>query len=396
MLRTRPSFSILLTGLLSAIPWSATAATSVVSDWGDTGAPGQLRTLITAAASGDTIVIPPGTIVLTGPSGEDANVSGDLDIRKALTIVGSGSALTTIDANRIDRAIEILPTGSLVLSGVTVRNGRVDPETGFGGGGIRNAGVLRLVLSVVETSSSGGGGGLFNDGIADIESTTFRGNYASGTTGAGGGLMNFATLTIADSTITGNATAGPSASANGGGVSNVGKMEMTNVTVSGNRSFGHGGGIFEAFTGTSLILRNVTIADNTARLFGGGLEVMGVAPRPVNTIIAHNRSTTLPTGGDCSGPIESLGYNLIEDVSACTIGGVTAGNILGAAARLEPLGDNGGPTLTHALRRSSPAIDAGSNPEAPAHDQRGVPRPQDGNRDGSAVTDMGAFELPAR
>jgi hypothetical protein len=45
------------------------AATLTVTDFGDSGAPGQLRTLIDAAASGDTIVIPAGTIMLTGAAG---------------------------------------------------------------------------------------------------------------------------------------------------------------------------------------------------------------------------------------------------------------------------------------------------------------------------------------
>jgi Tol biopolymer transport system component len=50
------------------------------------------------------------------------------------------------------------------------------------------------------------------------------------------------------------------------------------------------------------------------------------------------------------------------------------------------LQDNGGPTLTHALKSGSPAIDAGDDSTAPNTDQRGVARPQ-----GSA-SDIGAFE----
>lgn len=60
--------------------------------------------------------------------------------------------------------------------------------------------------------------------------------------------------------------------------------------------------------------------------------------------------------------------------------------------RLGPLANNGGPTRTHALRAGSPAIDRGSNAGAPATDQRGRARIKDGNGDGRAVTDIGAFE----
>ena len=38
-------------------------------------------------------------------------------------------------------------------------------------------------------------------------------------------------------------------------------------------------------------------------------------------------------------------------------------------------------------------MDAGDDTACPAVDQRGVARPIDGNDDGTAVCDMGAFEL---
>ena len=58
------------------------------------------------------------------------------------------------------------------------------------------------------------------------------------------------------------------------------------------------------------------------------------------------------------------------------------------------LANNGGPTRTRALVGGSPPIDTvtdGACPP-PARDQRGVRRPQDGNHDGAAICDIGAFE----
>ena len=44
------------------------------------------------------------------------------------------------------------------------------------------------------------------------------------------------------------------------------------------------------------------------------------------------------------------------------------------------------------LTASSPAIDAGDPAACPVRDIRGVPRPIDGDGDGSAICDMGAYE----
>lgn len=49
------------------------------------------------------------------------------------------------------------------------------------------------------------------------------------------------------------------------------------------------------------------------------------------------------------------------------------------------------PTLTHALSSFSPAVDSGIDLSAGPFDQRGEPR-SDGDGDGNAVSDSGAFE----
>jgi hypothetical protein len=95
-----------------------------------------------------------------------------------------------------------------------------------------------------------------------------------------------------------------------------------------------------------------------------------------NTIVAANTAPGFEP--DVAGPFASGGRNLIGVLGAGATG-FTATDLKGTAASpldplLKPLGWYGGPTKTHALRKGSPAINAGDNTGAPATDQRGSDR----------------------
>jgi predicted outer membrane repeat protein len=178
------------------------------------------------------------------------------------------------------------------------------------------------------------------------------------------------------------------------------ELTLSNVTVSGNTATGQGGGLYNdgaadpAGDGGILICRNCTISDNHAPI-GGGVAFAAARPgtaRFADSVIGGNSASASP---DCDGELTSQGHNLIQDTTGCAVTGDTTGNIAGAEPGLGPLADNGGPTRTHALRPDSPAVDAGGDP-CLAVDQRGVPRPQDGDGDGLATCDIGAYEYRRR
>ena len=150
------------------------------------------------------------------------------------------------------------------------------------------------------------------------------------------------------------------------------------------------------------VTNNTADSDGDNEGSGGGIAKVGAGSFSVeNSIVAGNSDTPNDAGPgdihpDCSGEVSSRGYILIGDTAGCTITGDTTNDITGIDPLLGPLADNGGPTKTHALLAGSPALDKADNAICPATDQRGATRPEDGNGDGTAACDVGAFELEAR
>ena len=100
------------------------------------------------------------------------------------------------------------------------------------------------------------------------------------------------------------------------------------------------------------------------------------------------------------GVVHADAFNVFGSFRSAGVSGFTPGATdivpsVPLAAILDPtLTDNGGGTKTHSLVTGSPAIDAVPAAAcATANDQRGIPRPQDGDGDTVADCDIGAFEL---
>ena len=291
-----------------------------------------------AVGSGnDTITVPAGTYRLTrSGADENADVSGDLDITSQLTVVHSGISPATIDSNVSDRVFDITPSGAAILDGLSITGG---DATGDRGGGIFNRGNLTVRNSVIYGNRATYGGGV----------------RAEGTGGA----------FIVNSTIANN-----DADEDGGGVDaeTPGTVSLNSVTVSGNAADadrnggGSGGGASAASIGLGgvITLRNTLLAKN--------VDNGGEAPDCV----------------ELGGTITSQGHSLIGDSTGCSYTAGT-GDIANRNPHLLGLINNGGPTLTRAVKKTSPALDKGAG--CPSTDQRGVLRKLGGR------CEIGAWEL---
>ena len=327
-------------------------------------------TLRSAIAQGATrIILDAGTYLLSAEgAGEDQGITGDLDLAGQVEIIGAGASKTTVNAGRLDRAFDVRPGAQVALKRMTVSGG-LAPAIDSNGGGIRNSGSLSLEeCSITGNAAAGAGGGLYDAGQSTIERSAIWRNDAQL---EGGGLYY----------------AGAAAS------------RITNCTVTENHSLFKNGTPGIGFTGGVVIaeqadveLRNCTIIDNEGAA-NGGLTAEGSGPVKIyNTIIVGNRESNYGHAWNVS-PSDDTNQDGLPD--RFQWGGV---NLIydDQAQHIGPIQDNGGPTPTCALLEGSAAIDLGpdgSDPDDPLVDQRGLTRVADGDGDGIARGDIGAYEL---
>ena len=378
-------------GLLMSLvgPQAARAATITVSNLNDSG-PGSLRQAIADALPGDTITFSvSGTITLT---------SGELVVNKDLTLSGPGATNLSISGNLAVPILERVINNSAILaiSGLTIRSG-----TALSGGGILNSGDLTVTDSVLtDNRAKGEGGGIFNNGTLHISNTTISANLTelfNATDASGAGIYNAGSAFVTHSTFYSNIV-------HDNGSAFLNAIGATATITDSTFSFNQENGVAAVYNdklGGLLQLNNVTLTTNIGSKKSTGLFSDGGPVNLANSIVAGNTTQGGSSLPDCAGPITSLGHNLIGNATGCTISAAT-GDLLGTDiapidAKLGPLTDNGGPTLTHTLLLGSPAIDAGS-PAAPGSgggacdstDQRGFVRPVTGAI--SLTCDIGAIE----
>ena len=427
--RFRSAALIACTGAALLCAQAAHAATFNVTTNADTGV-GSLREAISAANANpgaDTILftfaVPMPPIFL--------NLSTALPtITDSVTITGPGTGLI-IQPNAAGPAnfpiFTITGTPTVEIQNLSISNGR-----GLNGAGIVAVGGTLTVRGcfINDNIATGSGGGIYMSGAGNatlniIDTQIF--NNRAGETGGGvhftrvGGV---ATLNLTNASIERNQIQNKNPGKNGGGVYIAGTggphvVSINNSTFSDNaiQTAGIGGGLYAECAGGSLTLVNSTLSGNNSGV-GSAIsfqsatllirsctffsnncmtDANGSTIRDAsnssflmrNTILSGNIAMTALRDLSDGQPIN--GNNNLIGVGGTLVNGVN-GNIVGVTnPRLVPLNNNGGLTRTFALQPDSPAIDAAGN-GSPTTDQRGQPRPSDGNNDGSSGFDIGAFE----
>jgi len=330
-----------------------------------------------------------------------------------ITIKGNDFVIERSPSAAAFRLFHVLPSGTLTLNDLTLRNGRVTWHESFGGA-IESHGTVVLTNSTLSDNFAEMSGGAIHHhgpGALVLVNSTVSGNFSGcpghvdiGAQGTGGGItISGGVASLTNSTVSGNTassyrgccdnvfdcTGSCDPWGRGGGVAvGSGSLSVTNSTISGNLANLLGGGA--SIRSGSLSVTNSTISDNLASR-GGGFEVRDYNANVslANTIVAGNSVFEAPWSGDvnCDGGGCAAVVDFGNNFSDNDIFGPGVAEIIPGVDFDTTLADNGGPTLTHALLPGSVAIDAAGDCGLET-DQRGFLR-----WDGAC--DSGAFEYGA-
>ncbi len=372
-------------GTWSSRDWSANP-TILSADIGTVGVitDNSYHVVISSGVSSDTVLdgftITGGYTDDNGPGAYDWLGAGILNIAGSPTL--SNLIITSNNSTDLSggsgAGMYNIENSNPTLTNVTFSNNAA--ASGAGMYSEDSSPVLYSVIFSNNIANSSGGGMQIEGGSPTLTNVIFDHNSATGALSSGGGMKN---LYNTNPILTNVAFINNSSTYQGGGMDNWNSNPiLKNVTFSGNSS-SYGGGINNDTS--SPVMLHVTVVNNSASSFGGGIyNRLGSYPVFTNGIVWGNL------------PVDSQIWNVTSSVPSITYSDIEGGwegtGNINLNPLLGPLADNGGFSMTHALLYGSPAIDSGNAAVDVSVDQRGFSRPYDGNGDGVALPDMGAYE----
>lgn len=320
-------------------------------------------------AGEDRVVLGNRMVVLTrqGP-GEDAAERGDLDVTGNLRILGGSRDTSIIDARKLgDRVFDIQDGVHLQLLRLTVTGGHTpkpdDPTDAEGGGCVRSRGTLQVNdAAFLKCKSDGPGGAIsIEPSLEDPNATTAMTcaivAFSQSKTDGGGIAFADSPFALRNSTLSLN-----SAGRRGGAISGIGgddpnDLVLSNVTVSRNKAK-LAGGALDLGAGATAKINNCTFAENSAKA-GATLSTTDDGQVEIsNSILGDKKLACDPSSPE---PVISMGGN-VDRGESCIVSLATTGDQNDKDPKLDKLATNNGPP-THRLKVGSPAIDqAGTGP----------------------------------
>ena len=317
----------------------------------------------------------------------NSSLERNLNINDDLSILGLGQDNLTLDGGFV---FNVSSDTKALIDGLNFKGGTVDNsgDLTFSNSTIRETlningssdyyaiisreGNTNIVGSTIADNNGGSNVGIvIESGTATIKNSAITGNDATAYAQAGVIIRPDATVDISNSTIAENR------GRSNGGIENAGTVNVANSTIANNTGGLAAGGIINSADGkatvTSSILTNNTGSANIGDVSGAGEYISGG-----NNLISN--------GDDATGFVNGVNGDLVGSNGNDPFNPQTE---LLIDPQLGELRNNGGATLTQELLAESPAIDAGSNPNNLATDQRG----EGFDRTVGDGTDIGAYEV---